>query len=209
MFLNTQSGSVLLAACSRRELTAGLPFAHRLWDVMLAAGASIFFTHCTSECVSTLQLVRAMALARIRTLCGLCTSVNSANFDNCWLYSQSCDLELMPTGRVPKTHATVAYMRALQEREPDWEERINQVLHATRHWKHTRARFHALCCMLTCKLLWLQCKQALSIDPGRLRRPVGVPQVSTAACLDSFEAVTHARILSARLTSSCLFLILD
>ncbi len=39
---------------------------------------------------------------------------------------------LMPAGRVPKTHATVAYMRALQEREPDWEERINQVLLASR-----------------------------------------------------------------------------
>lgn len=39
MFLNTQSGSVLLAACSRRELAAGLPFAHRLWDILLMAGA--------------------------------------------------------------------------------------------------------------------------------------------------------------------------
>ena len=39
MFLNTQSGSVLLAACSRRELPAGLPFAHRLWDILLMAGA--------------------------------------------------------------------------------------------------------------------------------------------------------------------------
>ena len=28
----------------------------------------------------------------------------------------------------------------------------------------------------------LQCKQALSIDPGRLRRPVGVPQVGNAVC---------------------------
>ena len=43
MFLNTQSGSVLLAACSRRELSAGLPFAHRLWDVMLADGMSPCF----------------------------------------------------------------------------------------------------------------------------------------------------------------------
>ena len=48
MFLNTQSGSVLLAACSRRELPAGLPFAHRLWDVMLAAGATLMhFTVAT------------------------------------------------------------------------------------------------------------------------------------------------------------------
>ncbi len=44
----------------------------------------------------------------------------------------SCEPVLIPAGRVPKTHATVAYMRALQEREPDWEERINQVLVTSR-----------------------------------------------------------------------------
>ena len=43
------------------------------------------------------------------------------------LFSPSQVLSPCCAGRVPKTHATVAYMRALQEREPDWEERINQV----------------------------------------------------------------------------------
>ena len=39
MFLNTQNGSIILSACARRELPAGLPFAHRLWDVLVMNGA--------------------------------------------------------------------------------------------------------------------------------------------------------------------------
>mmetsp|Transcript_3706 Transcript_3706/g.10736 ORF Transcript_3706/g.10736 Transcript_3706/m.10736 type:complete len:647 (+) Transcript_3706:187-2127(+) len=38
MFLNTQNGSAVLAACSRRELPSGLAFAHRLWDVLVLNG---------------------------------------------------------------------------------------------------------------------------------------------------------------------------
>jgi hypothetical protein len=34
---------------------------------------------------------------------------------------------LYPTGRVPKTNAIKAYLRALQEREPQWVDRISQV----------------------------------------------------------------------------------
>ena len=40
MFLNTQNGSTILAACSRKELPMALPFAHRLWDVLVLNGAS-------------------------------------------------------------------------------------------------------------------------------------------------------------------------
>jgi hypothetical protein len=38
MFLNTQNGSTILAACSRKELPMALPFAHRLWDVLVLNG---------------------------------------------------------------------------------------------------------------------------------------------------------------------------
>jgi hypothetical protein len=41
MFLNTQNGSTILAACSRKELPMALPFAHRLWDVLVLNGAPL------------------------------------------------------------------------------------------------------------------------------------------------------------------------
>ncbi len=49
MFLNTHNGSVILAACSRRELPAALPFAHRLWDVLVLNGALPESLHHISE----------------------------------------------------------------------------------------------------------------------------------------------------------------
>lgn len=49
MFLNTHNGSVILAACSRRELPAGLAFAHRLWDVLVLNGALQLRGQCHSR----------------------------------------------------------------------------------------------------------------------------------------------------------------
>ena len=52
MFLNTQNGSIILSACSRRELPAGLPFAHRLWDVLVMNGVHLFMNG-TRGCMVT------------------------------------------------------------------------------------------------------------------------------------------------------------
>lgn len=99
-------------------------------------------------------------------------------------------------GRVPKTNAIKVYLRALQQREPQWSERIQQVppvrlVAPGACWTPADLEVLLLRVVSMLQHSQLQVKQVAAIDPGRLRNRPDIPQVSESGegCANKFRTV--------------------